>query len=86
MYAYDIRELFKCDLINVKPIVIYMSDDASGEAPRFLKPLQTGVALFNELKLDVLLHGVDAAGLSDFNPVERRMASLSHSFSFFTTT
>ena len=62
-----------------------MSDDASGEASRFLKPLQTGVALFNELKLDVLLHGVDAAGLSDFNSVERRMASLSHSFSFFTT-
>ena len=53
-YTYDIRELFKRDLINVKPIVIYMSDDASDEAPRFPKPLQTGAALFKELKLDVL--------------------------------
>ena len=55
-----------------------MSDGASDEAPRFPKPLQTGVALFKELKLDVLLHGVNAAGLSAFNPVERRMAPLSH--------
>ena len=36
-YTYDIRELFKYDLINVKPIVIYMPDDASDEAPRFPK-------------------------------------------------
>ena len=28
---------FKYDLINVKPIVIYMSDGASDEAPRFPK-------------------------------------------------
>ena len=54
-HAYDIRELFKCDLVNMKPIVIYMSDGATDEAPRFPKPLQTGVALFKELKLDVLL-------------------------------
>ena len=38
----------------------------------------TVVILFKELKLDVLLHGVNAAGLSDFNPVERYMAPLSH--------
>ena len=77
-HAYDIRELFKYDLINAKPIVIYLSDGASDEAPRFPKPLQTGVAFFKELKVDVLLHGVSAAGLSAFNPVERRMAPLSH--------
>ena len=48
---FDIRELFKCDLINVKPVVIYMFDGAIDEAPRFPKPLQTGVALFKEIKL-----------------------------------
>ena len=77
-HAYDIRELFKCEQIKLKPIVIFMSDGASDEAPRFPKPLQTGVALFKELKLDVLLHGVNAAALSAFNPVERCMAPLSH--------
>ena len=55
-----------------------MSDGASDEAPRFPKPLYTAVLLFKELKLDVLMHGVNAAGLSAFNPVERRMAPLSH--------
>ena len=69
-HAYDVRALFKCDLINVKRIVIYMSDGTSDETPRFPKSLQTGVAIFKELKLDVLLHGVNAAGLSAFNPVE----------------
>ena len=77
-HANDIRGLFKCDLINVKPIVIYMSDGTSDEAPQFQKPLQTRVALFKELKLDVLLHGINAAGFSAFNPVERRMVPLSH--------
>ena len=55
-----------------------MSDGASDEAPRFSKPLQTGVELIKELKLDVLLHGVIIAGLPPFNLVERRMAPLSH--------
>ena len=36
------------------------------------------MSLFIELKPDVLIHGVNAAGLSAFNPVERRMAPLSH--------
>ena len=46
-----------------------MSDGASDEAPRFLKAFQTRFALFQELKLDVLLHGVNTAGLLAFNPV-----------------
>ena len=78
MHAHDIRELFKCNLVEAKPILIFMSDGVSDEAPRLPKPLQTGVALFKELKLDTLIHGVNAAGLSAFNPVERRMAPLSH--------
>ena len=59
----------ECDLLNIKPIVVYMSDGASDEAPRFLKAFQTRFALFQELKLDVLLHGVNTAGLLAFNPV-----------------
>ena len=55
-----------------------MFDGASDDAPRFPKPLQTGVALFKEVKLNVLLHDVNTTGLSAFNPVERQMAPLSH--------
>ena len=45
-HAYDIRELFKCGLVEAKPILIFMSDGASDEAPRYPKPLQTAVTLF----------------------------------------
>ena len=60
------------------PILIFMSKCASDEALQYPKPLQTAATLFKELKLDVLLHGVNAAGLSALNPVERCMAALSH--------
>ena len=58
--------------------MIIMSDGASHEAPRFPKTLHVAIDLFQTHKLDVLLHGVNASGLSAFNPVERRMAPLSH--------
>ena len=54
------------------------TDGAADEAPRFPKTLACAVSFFKLLKLDVLWHGVNAAGLSAFNPVERRMAPLSH--------
>ena len=44
----------------------------------FPKPLSTAVSLFKQMKFDALIHVVKAAGLSAFNPVERRMAPLSH--------
>ena len=77
-FAYNIKELFKCGLVEAKPVLIFMSNGASDEAPWYPKPLQTAFTLFKELKLDVLLHGVSAAGLSAFNPVESRVAPLSH--------
>ena len=40
-----------------------MFDGDSDETPQFPKLLQTGVALFEELKLNVLLHSVNAADL-----------------------
>ena len=51
------------------------------EAPRFPKTLSTAVDLFKMLNLDALIHGVNAVGLSAFNPIERRMAALFHDLS-----
>ena len=77
-HAYDVRELFTSNLIERKPVLIMGTDGAADEAPRFPKTLSTAVDLFKMLELDALIHGVNAAGLSAFNPVERRMAPLSH--------
>ena len=77
-HAYDVRELFQGELVKRKPILLMEIDGAQDEAPRYPKTLATAVDLFCHLNLDVLLHGVNAAGLSAFNPVERRMAPLSH--------
>ena len=62
-------------------LLISETDGAADEAPRFPKTLKCAVSLFKEQNLDVLIHGVNAAGLSAFNPVERRMAPLSHDLS-----
>ena len=77
-HAFDVRELFQTKLVKRKPIILMSTDGAQDEAPRFPKTLATAIDLFRLLELDVLLHGVNAAGLSAFNPVERRMAPLSH--------
>ena len=53
------------------------TDGAADEALRFPKVLSTSVDLFKMLNLDALIHGVNGAGLSAFNPAERRMAPLS---------
>ena len=72
------HELFEKGKISHKPILLIVSDVASDEAPQFPKTLPAAVSLFKELQLDAILHGVNASGLSAFNPVERRMAPLSH--------
>ena len=61
-----------------KPILLVETDGAQVGAPRYPKTLAIAVDLFHHLKLDVLLYGVNVAGLSAFNPVEPRMAPLSH--------
>ena len=65
-------------IFSRKPIIITETDGAADEAPRFPKTLSCAVDLFLKLNLDAYVHGVNAAGLSAFNPVERRMAPLSH--------
>jgi len=58
--------------------MLLTTDGAADEAPRFPKTLASAVFFFKELELDVLIHAVNAAGLSAFNAVERRMSPLSH--------
>ena len=77
-HAYDMKELFESSNLPERPILVLSTDGAQDEAPRYPKPLATAIYFFKHLKLDVFLHGVNAAGLSAFNSVERRMSPLSH--------
>lgn len=77
-HAYDMHEIFETGKVKRKPILLIETDGAQDEAPRYPKPLACAVHLFRFLKLDAFVHVVNAAGLSAFNPVERRMAPLSH--------
>ena len=54
------------------------ADGAQDEALKYPGTLATAVDLFRHLNLDVLLNGVNAAGLSTFNPVKCRMVPLLH--------
>jgi hypothetical protein len=73
--------LFESKAIKRKSILVLESDGAQDVTPRYPKGLACAVALFKKLGLDALIHGVNAAGLSAFNPGERRMAPLSHDLS-----
>ena len=77
-HAYDMKKLFRSSNLPERPILVLSTDGAQDEALCYLKPLATAIYFFKHLKLDVFLHGVNAAGLSAFNPVERRMSPLSH--------
>ena len=78
----DVNVVLKDEFFNVqgkvKPILFQISDGATDEGPRFPKVLQCAVACFKETGVDVLVHAINAPGLSAFNPCERRMAPLSH--------
>ena len=80
-HAYDMKELFESSNLTEIPILVLSTDGAQDEAPRYPKPLATAIYFSKHLQLDVFLHGVNAAGLSTFNPVERRMSPLSHDIS-----
>ena len=72
------HKLFEKGKISRKPILLIEIDGASDEAPRFQKTLAAAASLCKELQLEALLRGANASGLSAFNPVEKRMAPLSH--------
>ena len=75
------HELLRSERIAPKPILLMETDGAQDEAPHNPKPLVVAISLFNELKLDALLHGINPSGMPAYNPVERRMAPLSHDIS-----
>jgi len=80
-HGYDLKELFTSGALQKKPILLLETDGAQDEAPRYPKPMEVAIRLFKLLELDVLIHAVNASGLSAFNPCERRMAPLSHDIS-----
>lgn len=54
-----------------------LTDATADEAPKFSKTLNVAVDLFQLLELNAVIHRVNAAGLTVFNPVEWYMVSLS---------
>ena len=70
-HAYDLNKLFEEGSVPNKPILILETDGAADEAPRSPSTLKCAIDLFKSLELDALIHGVNAAGLSAFNVVER---------------
>ena len=69
-HALDVQDIFQSKL----------RDAAQNKAPHFPKAMATAFDIFFLLYLGILFHEVNAAGLSAFNPVEFRMAPLSHDF------
>lgn len=65
----------------VKPIVIICSDGGPDENPRFDNVIKHAIANFKTYNLDGLFLATNAPGRSAFNPVERRMATLSFQLS-----
>ena len=56
------HELFRSEQIAPKPILLMETDGAQDEAPCYPKPLAAAISLFKKLKLDALLHGINASG------------------------
>ena len=72
-------EEFQCIVKNegeVKPVAMIFSNGGPDENPRFPKTLDVAVQHFKRHKSDVLI-STHAPGLSTYNQVERRMATLS---------
>ena len=70
-HAYDLIKLFEDKLISNKPILILETDGAMDEAPRSPSTLKCAIYVFKTYDCDVIIHGVNAAGLSAYNIVER---------------
>ena len=73
--------LFKSAMKNesdVKPVVIVLVDGGPDENPRYAKTIEAAIGHFKRFDFDALFIACHAPGHSAFNPVERRMAPLSH--------
>ena len=74
--VYDTKALFDVPQVMRWPVLMTLTDAAADEVPRFSKTLNVVVDLFHLLELDAVIHGVNAAALSAFNPLEWRMVPL----------
>ena len=61
-HTFDVRDIFQSKLVKLRPFLLTETDGAQNEAPHFPKTLEIAVDLFHLLDLDILLHGVNAAG------------------------
>ncbi|KAF6018422.1 hypothetical protein EB796_023278 [Bugula neritina] len=62
----------------VKPVLIFSTDGGPDENPHYPKVLKVAAHHFKNHNLDAVFCVTNAPGRSAFNPVERRMAPLSH--------
>lgn len=62
----------------VKPVIIIETDRGPDECPRYPKVIAHSILLFRKYDLDGLFVVTNAPGRSAYNPVERRLAPLSH--------
>ncbi|CAM4849169.1 unnamed protein product [Rotaria magnacalcarata] len=89
-HFHDLKKCLKLDSFQemaitndgqMKPIVIIFTDGGPDENPRFPKPRSCYCSFFKENNLDCIFVATNAPGHSAYNPVERRMAPLSHDLS-----
>ncbi|CAF4200463.1 unnamed protein product, partial [Adineta steineri] len=76
-----LKEYSHTDNSEIKPIFIVFTDGGPDQKPRFPKIRQYYSDLFIRNDLDALFVATNAPGHSVHNPIERRMASLSHDLS-----
>ena len=69
-------QLFESNNLPERPILVLSTDGAQDEAPRYPKPLATAICFFKHLKVDVILHSVNAAGLSHLQPSRKKNESI----------
>ena len=62
---------------KVKPVAIFFFDGGPDENPRFQKTLDVAIQHFKRRKFDALVISTLVLGMSSYNQVELRMASLS---------
>lgn len=63
---------------SVKPIGMIFCDGCPDETPRFPKILDVAIQQFKKWSLDALLISTHAQGMSAYNQVKRKMASLNN--------
>lgn len=77
----DFKSLCRTKNDEVKPVLIISTDGGPDENPRYEKVIQFAILHFEKYDLDAIFIVTNAPGRSAYNPVERRLAPLSHATS-----